>query len=106
VKSAVKLVKILATKEWAIHSLGSASVDLENVANGPFTLEAAKKLQELRMGRDNGMSALDWLSYAICGVASLKPAQVKVFDEVLRSFVMILTALNKEKYTEVDVDEL
>ncbi len=63
VPALAQLAAYIASKEGLVQ-IGSGSIDLDGVAKGEFTLDAARRLQELYVGDLKlGITPLAWLGY-------------------------------------------
>ncbi len=87
----VALVEMVC--DMNIEEIGSSTIDLLGVAQGPFSFENAISLQEIRIGsRKNHISAFLWLSALSGGFGRLSPEQQKIFDEICKDFVLFKSA--------------
>lgn len=69
--------------------IGSASIDFLGVAGGPFSLENAMSMQELRIGsRSPWIDSVTWLAHLSEGFAELPTLQKEGLDKVCGNFLL------------------
>ena len=86
-KNIGELIPHLFTTETT--EMGSASIDFLGVTDGPFTIENAMSLQELRIGsRRSGINSATWFAHLAEGFANLPKLQKEGLDLVCEAFLV------------------
>lgn len=71
----------------SILSIGSKSIDLYGVTQGPFSMENAMSLQSIQIGsQKNGITPLRWFTALSKGFDEITEEQRGMFDEICESF--------------------
>lgn len=89
------------------YEFGSHSIDLYDVASGPFSIENAMTMVCLKIGdKKNGISPSFWMLYLMRGFDRLSPIQKIGFDGVCTDFAKMNQAITSGNYEEVELKDV